>query len=146
MGRDQGQQMAKIPSFKPKKPSLLSRTPEPGYSLRGRVWMERDGEFYLGRGRVLLLEAIARYGSIAAAAREMHLSYRNAWLWVEATNRLAPEPLVEKTTGGSHGGTARLTEKGAEEVARYKKIWQDYQSAVNQIEQNNNVRIKQEVF
>ena len=52
----------------------------------------------------------------------MRLSYRNAWLWIEAVNRLAPAPLVEKTTGGAGGGHARLTEEGRKAIAQYKEL------------------------
>ncbi len=84
--------------------------------------MEKDGELYLGWGRVQLLENIDKYGSISAAAKSMGLGYRNAWLWVEAMNRLAPAPLVEKVTGGVGGGYARLTDEGRKAVAYYKEL------------------------
>ncbi|MFC2041904.1 winged helix-turn-helix domain-containing protein [Chloroflexota bacterium] len=87
-----------------------------------RVWIEKDGELFLGRGRVMLLERIDQLGSISAAARSMRLGYRNAWLWVEATNRLAATPLVEKTTGGARGGGARLTDEGQKVLGRYNKL------------------------
>lgn len=112
-----------IPNFKVGKPSRFSRHAQPGYTVRGKVWLEKDGELYLGWGRVILLERIDEYGSIAAAARSMKLGYRNAWLWVESMNRLAPSPLVEKVTGGSGGGYARLTEEGRKAVARYKELY-----------------------
>jgi len=112
-----------IPKFKPKKPSRFSRHPESDYVIRGRIWIEKDGELYMGWGRALLLEHIDRLGSIAAAARAMRLSYRNAWLWVEAVNRLAPAPVVEKTIGGVGGGHARLTEEGRKAVGYYKELW-----------------------
>ena len=76
----------------------------------------------MGWGRAILLERIDKLGSIAAAARSMKLGYRNAWLWIEAANRLAPSPLVEKTAGGAEGGRARLTEEGRRLVARYKEL------------------------
>jgi molybdate transport system regulatory protein len=49
----------------------------------------------------------------------MKLAYRNAWLWVEAMNRLAGTPLVIKTTGGPKGGHARLTDEGRRIVKEY---------------------------
>ena len=76
----------------------------------------------MGWGRVRLLERIGRLGSIAAAARSMHMSYRNAWLEVETMNRLAPAPLVEKITGGVGGGHTRLTEDGRKVINEYKEL------------------------
>ncbi len=70
----------------------------------------------------MLLERIEEMGSIAAAARSMGLGYRNAWLWIQTANRLAGTPLVEKTTGGTGGGHARLTEEGRKAVTQYKAL------------------------
>jgi molybdate transport system regulatory protein len=84
--------------------------------------MEKDGELYMGWGRAMLLQRIEKLGSIAAAARSMRLGYRNAWLWIEAMNRLSPAPLVEITTGGVGGRHARLTEEGRKTVSEYKKL------------------------
>ena len=126
--------MTDIPRFRPKKPSRFSRHPEQGYAVRGRVWIEKDGELYLGRGRVILLERIGNLGSIAAAARSMRLGYRNAWLWIEAANRLAAVPLVEKTTGGVRGGGARLTEEGRKAIMRYEKLQHEFQKFLEQVQ------------
>lgn len=114
--------MRKKPVKRVKKPSRFSSHPQAGYIFRGRVWLEKDGELYLGWGRVMLLEGIAKFGSISGAARNMKLGYRNAWLWIEAMNRLAPAPLVEKGVGGAGGGYSRLTEEGRKMVAAYKEL------------------------
>jgi len=125
--------VAEIPKFRPKKPSRFSRNPEPSYVVRGRIWLEKDGELYMGWGRAMLLENIGRLGSIAAAARYMKLGYRNAWLWIEAANRLAPSPLVEKTTGGVGGGRARLTEEGKKAISEYKELRARFQEFLRQV-------------
>ncbi len=121
-----------MPSFRAKKPSRFSHHPEPGYVVRGRIWLEKDSELYMGWGRVMLLERIDKFGSIAAAAKSMRLGYRNAWLWVEAMNRLAPAPLVEKATGGVGGGHARLTEEGRRVIAEYKELRARFQGFLKQ--------------
>jgi molybdate transport system regulatory protein len=117
-----------MPKFRPKKPLQLSRHPEPGYVVGGRVWLAKDGELYMGWGRAMLLERIEKYGSIAAAARSMRLGYRNAWLWVKAMNHLAPAPLVEKTTGGPGGRHSRLTEEGRKALREYKELRARFQA------------------
>jgi molybdate transport system regulatory protein len=112
---------SKIPEFGVKHISRSGHQPDSGIVLRSKVWLEKDGKLFMGWGRATLLERIDQLGSISAAAKSMKLAYRNAWLWVEAMNRLAPEPLVEKSTGGKQGGYARLTEEGRRIVAEYKK-------------------------
>jgi molybdate transport system regulatory protein len=84
----------------------------------------------IGPGKADLLDAIGRSGSISAAAREMGMSYRRAWLLVEAVNNAFIEPLVATVTGGSGGGGAELTEFGRMVVDRYRKIEKKAASAV----------------
>lgn len=76
----------------------------------------------LGPGKVALLEAIGRTGSIAAAGREFGMSYRRAWLLVDEVNRIFERPLVEARGGGRNGGGAALTDLGTEIVALYRSV------------------------
>lgn len=76
----------------------------------------------LGPGKIKLMELISQHGSISAAGKEMGMSYRRAWLLVDDINRVFREPLVEKQTGGSGGGGARLTKLGRDVVGRYRAI------------------------
>ena len=70
----------------------------------------------------MLLERLDKLGSISAAARSMGLGYRNAWLWIDSMNQLAPSPLVVKIRGGAGGGYAQLTDEGRKAIASYKKL------------------------
>jgi molybdate transport system regulatory protein len=76
----------------------------------------------LGPGKVALLERIDEHGSISAAARAMGMSYRRAWLLVEAVNGAFREPAVAARPGGPAGGGAALTPFGADLVRRYRAI------------------------
>ena len=76
----------------------------------------------LGPGKARLLEAVGQTGSIAAAARAMDMSYRRAWLLVDAMNNDFVEPLVERNTGGRGGGGAGLTALGVDVLDRYRRI------------------------
>jgi len=76
----------------------------------------------MGPGKADLLRAIAETGSISAAARQMDMSYRRAWLLVDTMNQSFSTPLVETATGGSHGGGARVTEFGKDVLERYQRM------------------------
>nr|WP_267956747.1 winged helix-turn-helix domain-containing protein [Halomonas sp. MCCC 1A17488] len=76
----------------------------------------------IGPGKVQLLEAIAATGSISAAARQMGMSYRRAWLLVDTMNQCFKEPLVNTATGGKGGGGASLTPFGEDVLARYLRM------------------------
>ena len=115
-----------------RKPSRFGRHPESGYTVHASLWFEKDGKLYLGGGRVTLLERIGQLGSIAAAARSMNLTYANAWNWIKSMNKLAPSPLVEKTTGGVGGGYTRLTGEGQKVVNDYKELRARFQEFIKQ--------------
>lgn len=87
-------------------------------------------EAWLGPGRVALLEAIDRHGSISAGARVLGMSYRRAWLLVAAMNRLFDAPIVTTSLGGRQGGTATLTPLGTAAVVRYRAMERDAAAVV----------------
>jgi molybdate transport system regulatory protein len=76
----------------------------------------------VGLGKVTLLEAIARTGSLSQAAREMSMSYRRAWLLVESLNKEFDLPVASTSIGGSGGGRAVLTEFGRELISAYREL------------------------
>ena len=76
----------------------------------------------LGPGKAALLEGIARTGSISAAGRDMGMSYKRAWMLVEALNAMFRAPLVESARGGPGGGGAALTDTGREVLRLYREI------------------------
>lgn len=76
----------------------------------------------LGPGKVQLLELIAETGSIRKAAAQLGMSYRKAWLLLQALKETFGTPLVETVSGGKSGGGTSLTAAGREVVSRYRKL------------------------
>ena len=74
----------------------------------------------IGPGKAELLERIRDTGSIAAAGREMGMSYRRAWQLVERLNAMFREPLVARTRGGAKGGGAEVTAAGRQVLEDYR--------------------------
>ena len=68
----------------------------------------------IGPGKAKLLESIRDTGSISAAARDMGMSYKRAWVLLDSINRAFTEPVVTAAPGGAGGGGASLTPFGAE--------------------------------
>jgi molybdate transport system regulatory protein len=92
------------------------RPPQP--RLRIRIIFGNDE--MIGPGKAELLERIDRCGSIAAAGREMGMSYKRAWMLIETLNAMFRAPLVESTRGGPGGGGAVLTDIGREILCQYR--------------------------
>ncbi len=81
-----------------------------------------DGDSRLGPGKIRLLELVGETGSISAAGRAMGMSYRRAWLLIDALNRYFRRPVVAAQHGGKQGGGATLTDFGADVVRRYRRM------------------------
>ncbi|OPF91372.1 LysR family transcriptional regulator [Rhodopseudomonas palustris] len=76
----------------------------------------------IGPGKVQLLEAIERFGSISGAARSMGMAYPNAWKLIDDLNGHFREPLVERIVGGKRGGGAELTENGRAVLSIFRSM------------------------
>lgn len=83
----------------------------------------------IGPGKIELLEAIGQTGSISAAARQLGMSYRRAWLLLDELDRCLHTPAFSTAKGGSSGGGCVLTETGEQLVALYRQIEQTAQEA-----------------
>lgn len=94
----------------------------PALPLKLKVQILCGEEIAMGPGKADLLDAIAAHGSISAAARAMDMSYRRAWLLVDAMNRCWRTPLVATAPGRGSGGGARLTPEGHAVLADYRRL------------------------
>ena len=88
--------------------------------LRIRVVFGERG--MIGPGKADLLDGIDRHGSIAAAGREMGMSYKRAWELIGTLNAMFHAPLVTRTRGGAGGGGAVLTDLGREVLTLYRGV------------------------
>jgi molybdate transport system regulatory protein len=89
---------------------------------RVRVSIVFESGARIGPGKAKLLESIRDTGSISAAAREMGMSYKRAWVLLDSINQTFTEPVVTAAPGGAGGGGAGLTPFGAEVLERYNRI------------------------
>ncbi len=97
----------------------MAKDPAPT-GLRIRLVLGPD--VMIGPGKADLLAGIAETGSIAAAGRRMGMSYKRAWMLVEAMNAGYRTPLVETSRGGRAFGGAMLTDLGREILDCYRRI------------------------
>lgn len=97
-----------------------------------RIRISFGTENRLGPGKIELLTAIESTGSISAAGRSLGMSYRRAWLLVDAINRLFKRPVVTATTGGAHGGGAQVTDFGRALIAAYRRIEERTRAAIRE--------------
>ena len=108
--------------FSGKQPGLSNAcVPQCGMA-RVRVSIVFESGARIGPGKAKLLESIRDTGSISAAARDMGMSYKRAWVLLDSINQAFTEPVVTAAPGGAGGGGASLTPFGAEVLERYNRI------------------------
>jgi molybdate transport system regulatory protein len=91
---------------------------------RTHVRVDFTDDVSIGPGKIGLLEKIEQAGSLSAAARELGMSYRRAWLLLSSANTGFSEPVAVLSVGGVEGGGAQLTRFGKQLVADYRKLEQ----------------------
>ena len=101
------------------------------HHLKIKLQIYCGAEIAMGPGKADLLDAITRMGSISAAARALGMSYRRAWLLVDAMNRCWREPLVSATPGAGARGGARVTPLGAAVLGDYRALQRSAGSAAH---------------
>ena len=99
---------------------------EPKIFLR----LDLTNKVRLGPGKIRLLEAIEREGSISAAGRALKMSYRRAWLLIDELNSSFREPLVATQLGGTGGGKASVTALGRTVIRAYRAMEKDAERMV----------------
>ena len=109
---------------------------------RLRIVFGKNAAF--GPGKAELLQAIDEFGSIAAAGRKLHMSYRRAWLLTADLNKLFREPLIATKKGGKYGGGAHLTIVGKDVLKGYNRMENiAYNSMHTELEALHKLRSKQ---
>ncbi len=104
--------------------------------VRGALWLSVDGESIAGHGRIALLRAVARHGSITQAAKAFGMSYKAAWDAIDTMNQRSSAPVVERVIGGKGGGATRLTDFGHRLVERYEQVNEVHRRFLQLIERN----------
>ena len=93
------------------------------FHIRSKIWIEDDqGQVIFGLGRLRMLEAIERLGSLNAAARELKMSYRGLWGKIKVTEEGLSAPLLVRNTGGAAGGGSRLTDLARTLMAEFRTM------------------------
>jgi molybdate transport system regulatory protein len=98
--------------------------------IRIKVWLDENDSVLFGDGRLQLLRAIESAGSMAAAAREMSMSYRAAWGRLHASEDRLGFALVERSEEGRRAMV--LTEAAKEIMALYAELEKKAEDFVDQ--------------
>ena len=88
--------------------------------VRPRIYI--NDNISLGPGKIDLLRAIDGFHSLSAAAKDLGIPYKRAWLLIDTLNKGIGKPVVITSTGGSKGGGSVLTPLGKKLLTWYDKF------------------------
>jgi len=92
-------------------------------SVKSKIWIEDEtGQVVFGTGRLYILQAVSKHGSIHAAAQELQMSYRAVWGKIRATEKRLGRDLLDRKTGGVRGGGSKLTPFARQILERFEKL------------------------
>lgn len=94
-----------------------------------KVWIDNDGKAF-GEGPYQVLKRIETTGSLHKAAFELNMSYRKAWLMIQAIEKRLGFPLLERKVGGVSGGGSHITPEGKKFLVHYEGFRQDVKAAL----------------
>jgi len=90
--------------------------------VRTKVWFQIGPSRVFGRGLAALLEAVARRGTLRAAANDVNMSYRYAWELIRQAERRLGKALLDRRVGGARGGASALTGDGEHMLAVFNQL------------------------
>jgi molybdate transport system regulatory protein len=102
------------------------------FSVRSKIWIEdSNGKVIFGLGRYRILDAIARLGSMQAAAKDLHMSYRAVWMRVRSSEKRMGKDLIVRDGKGS-----RLTPFAENLMKQYRRMQSVVQTETDEVYEN----------
>lgn len=77
-----------------------------------------------GPGVAMVLQGVRTHGSLAGAAKQMHMSYSKAWTIIKGAEQIWGFPLTRRHVGGKMGGSSTLTPQAECILSRYEMMQQ----------------------
>ena len=97
------------------------------------LWIEnQQGNLAFGKGRMVILDAVERHGSLAAAATALGMSYRGLWARLRRSEECLGYPLVESHAGRGQSSGSVLTPQGRELLEGYRVLLDRVTAAADQ--------------
>ncbi len=94
-----------------------------------KLWLESRKGPLVGEGRIELLRAVEREGSLRRAARKLGMSYRYAWGIIKTLEKVLGARIVAATRGGKEKGGMRLTKVGRKILEEFERL----KTSINEI-------------
>lgn len=111
--------------------------------LHYKIWFtDKDENGILGDGKYKILKAIDESGSLMSACEKLGLTYRRTWNDLKSIEKRLGFPLLEKTRGGTDGGSTILTPAGKKLI----RAFDNFHENMDEIMQHHFELLKQQLL
>lgn len=102
------------------------------FTLKYKIWLDKNGKAF-GDGPLELLKKIEKTGSLSKAAKEMKMSYSQAWNLLNTIEKRLGIKLVVSRAGGENGGGSEITEDAKVLMKKYEEFREKVDKALMNI-------------
>ncbi|MCP4652716.1 MAG: LysR family transcriptional regulator [Candidatus Omnitrophica bacterium] len=99
--------------------------------IKSKIWLDNEGKLIFGTGKSDILKAVKRTGSLNRAAKELNMSYRHAWSYIQSIEKRIGKQLLVKNKGGKDGGGATLTQYASDLLEKFDSLEKEVKVFVN---------------
>lgn len=100
--------------------------------LSVKIFLEHDGQYVYGPGRLELLKTVRDLGSLRKAAQKLGMSYRWAWGRLNKAEKELGRALLVRTEEPVGGRPMVLTPEAIELIDWFARVEKDLQKALRQ--------------
>lgn len=100
--------------------------------LKYKIWLYNNGKAF-GKGPYDILKRIDRLNSLSKAAREINMSYSQAWNLVNTMEKRLGFKLLRREVGGTSGGGSYLTQEARDLMHKYNEFLKEADELLNDL-------------
>jgi len=101
-----------------------------------KIWLYNGGKAF-GEGPYDILQRIDRLGSLSMAAKEINMSYSQAWNLINTMEKRLGFKLLIREVGGNTGGGSYLTKEAMDLMYRYNQFIKEADELLNNLYQKH---------
>ena len=107
------------------------------YKIGGQIWVQKDGENFMGPGRITMLEQLAEGYTLEEVALKMNMKLETAKNNINAINKAANEPLT-LTKDKKH---YEVTSYGIDIISKYKELKEEHNKMLEELNKKFSINL-----
>ncbi|QFR50315.1 hypothetical protein FJR48_11500 [Sulfurimonas lithotrophica] len=107
------------------------------YKIGGQIWVQKDGENFMGPGRITILELLAEGYTLEEVAIKMKMKLETAINNINAINKTAKRPLT-LTKDKNH---YEVTSYGIDIISKYKELKEEHDKMLEELNKKFSINL-----